>query len=301
VTLEQNEKRRFISVQKMRGTDYHAGRHALRIKGDGLHVYPQLVPRRHSRDFIPEVIASGVTALDAMLHGGLERGTITLITGPLGVGKTTVGMHFMKEAAHHGERSVAYLFEEGLDTVVQRCESIGIPAKRMVAEQNLALIPVDPLALTAEEFAYHVRQEVEVRGARILMLDSVAGYQLSIRGGEDIPVLHALIRYLRNMGITIIVINEADMTSGFFSLDNLGFSYLADNVIFMRYIEKLGELQKTIGVLKKRASDFDKAMRELDITDEGIKLGPPVTNISDLVASAFVGSGHVTPIEEEEI
>jgi circadian clock protein KaiC len=191
-------------------------------------------------------------------------------------------MHFMKEAVRRSERSVIYLFEEGIDTVVQRSESIGIPAKRMIAKGNLALVPITPLRLTSEEFAALVREEVEERNARIVMLDSIAGYQLSIQGGESIPHLQALIRYLRNMGITLILTHETDIATGPLSTVSFGFSYLADNVIFMRYVENRGRLQKAIGVLKKRASDFDKALHELDITDRGLRMGAALEHVTNI-------------------
>ncbi len=78
-----------------------------------------------------EAISSGVPELDEMLHGGLERGTITIITGPTGVGKSTLGLQFMKEAAGRGERSAVYIFEEREDTLLRRCEAVNIPVRAM--------------------------------------------------------------------------------------------------------------------------------------------------------------------------
>jgi len=74
-------------------------------------VFPHLLPEQHLQQFIRETIASGVPELDELLHGGLERGTISILTGPTGVGKTTLGLQFMKEAAGRGERSVVYTFD----------------------------------------------------------------------------------------------------------------------------------------------------------------------------------------------
>ena len=128
--------------------------------------------------------ASGVPTLDEMLHGGLERGTISLITGPSGTGKTTVGLQFMKEAAGRGERSVVYTFEEEVDLIAHRCESINIPVRAMIEKGSLSLVKIEPLKFTPDEFAKLVREEVESRDTRIVMLDSVAGYRLSLAGQD---------------------------------------------------------------------------------------------------------------------
>jgi circadian clock protein KaiC len=287
IQLERTEHRRAIRVLKLRGTGFREGAHALKITDRGLRVFPRLVPDIHTRTFVPEPISSGVADLDALLHGGLERGTVTLITGPIGVGKSTVGLHFLEDAARRGERSVVYLFEESIETVVHRCESIDIPAEWMLENEHLSLVPVEPLQLTAEEFASRVREEVEAHQARIVMLDSVAGYRLAVQGDGLVVHLHALTRYLRNMGVTVVLVNETDNIAGPLRATDYGFSYLADNVLFMRYLEIRGRLHKCIGVLKKRASDFEKTLRELEITSHGLALGPPLEEVNGILSGSL--------------
>ncbi|MCL7418656.1 MAG: recombinase RecA, partial [Halalkalicoccus sp.] len=116
-------------------------------------VFPDLIPRQHGREFADETIPSGVPELDQLLYGGLERGTATIITGPTGVGKTTTGIQFMKEAAGRGERSVVYTFEEGRETLIHRCESINMPVGEMLEKGTLRIEEIEPLELSADEFA----------------------------------------------------------------------------------------------------------------------------------------------------
>jgi circadian clock protein KaiC len=80
-----------------------------------------------------------VPQLDAFLHGGLERGTITILTGPSGVGKTTLGMQFVTAAASRGERAAVYVFEKQCFSLRRRCEAIGIEAERRIADGTLSL------------------------------------------------------------------------------------------------------------------------------------------------------------------
>lgn len=118
---------RHLKVTKFRGSDFRPGAHSMRLSQKGMEVFPRLIPDEHRKPYSPEIISSGVSELDAMLHGGIERGTATIITGPCGVGKTTLGLLFMKEAAKRGERSVFYTFEESRESILSRSEAINIP------------------------------------------------------------------------------------------------------------------------------------------------------------------------------
>jgi circadian clock protein KaiC len=283
ITLEYAPIGRSISVSKFRGSDFQKGCHSMRLTDKGMKVFPRLQPEVHKQQFTVKSLSSGVPELDELLHGGLERGTVTILTGPTGVGKTTLGTQFMKEAAGRGDRSVIYAFEESEDTLLHRSESVNISVSALIKRGTLAVIPVEPLHFTPDEFASLVRQEVEENAAKIVMIDSISGYQLSLRGEDVVTHLHALCKYLQNMGVTVILVNEMGHITGDFQATEIGISYMADNIIFLRYLEIKGELRKAIGVLKKRLSSFEKTLREMDITRYGVKVGQPLTGLRGIL------------------
>lgn len=275
---------RTIRISKFRGSNYISGLHSLRLTDRGMEIFPRLQPESHRREFTPSVTASGVPELDELLHGGLERGTVTIITGPTGVGKTTLGVQFMKEAAARGERSVIYIFEETTENLLIRSEAVNIPIHAMVERGTISLVPVEPLIFNANEFANLVRHEVETKQARIVMIDSVSGYKVAMRGENLVHNLHSICKYLQNMGVTIILINEIEEITGNFRATDVGISYIADNIVFLRYLEIDGQMRKAIGVLKKRLSDFEKTLREIEITRYGIKVGKPLTRLRKILS-----------------
>jgi len=285
VTLEREGDRRSLSVPKFRGSDRQGGTHAMRITDDGVSVFPRLVPDEHSEVFDTEPIPSGTLGFDALLDGGIERGTVTVVSGPTGVGKTTTGSLFVTEAARREERAAVYLFEESRATYTHRADSIGLPVSDLADGDHLTVEQIESLARSPEEFAAMVRDEVERRGAQVVMIDGIAGYRLAIQGDEQDPVrkLHALCRYLTNVGVTVILVDEVDEMLGSVGPTATGISYLADNIVFMRYAEVDGELRKVVGVLKKRVSDFERTMREFEITDEGVQVGEPLTGLKRIL------------------
>lgn len=294
IELDPSSATRTLKVTKMRGTDYEGGCHTLRLTDNGALVYPRLVPRQHSKEFSPELLQWGVQGLDSLTMGGLERATITLITGPSGIGKTTVGMQFVKEAARRGERSAAYTFDEARSTLLQRCEAVGTRVNEMIDQGTLSVMGIEALQFSPDEFADMVRRDVEQNGTRIVMIDSISGYKLSLRGDDLTERLHALCRYLQNVGVTVILVNEVlDVTE--FRITEVGLSYLADNVLFLRYIEKRfnshAEIGRVVGVLKKRLSDFERTIRTFELTPQGIAVGEPLGDFNGLFGSlAALGS-----------
>ena len=286
IELEFHESRRRAGVVKFRGSDFRTGKHTLRLGGGGMTVFPRLLPEEFSVGFEPELLPFGLAELDQLTNGGLERGTITIITGPSGVGKSTLGMQFVTAAAVRGERAVVYLFEEWSQSVIRRCEAIQMPIHQVIESGALSIVHVEPLRYTADEFALMVRSEVEQRNAKIVMIDSVAGYRLSLRDENLVAHMHALAKYLQNMGIAVLLINEVEAVIGNFKVTDVGVSYMSDNIIFLRYLERRGEVTKALGVLKKRLGDFEKTLRELTITSKGIQVGPKLSAMRGILSGA---------------
>lgn len=285
IELDPENYRRSLKVTKLRGSDYEGGVHTLRLTGRGAVVYPRLVPRQHSVTFEPAQLSWGVPKLDQLTMGGIERGTITLITGPSGIGKTTVGMQFVKEAAARGDRSAAYTFDEPRATLLRRCEAVSTPVSEMIEKGHLSVTYVEALQYSADEFANLVRRDVEEHGTKVVMIDSISGYKLAVRGEDLNERLHALCRYLQNVGVTVLLINEVLNVTDF-RITEIGISYLADNVIFLRYVEnrvdRFAEIGRVIGVLKKRLSDFERCIYTFELTPHGIRVGDAVDDFNGL-------------------
>lgn len=189
----------------------------------------------------------------------------------------------MKEAAGRGHRSVVYLFEESVETLLTRCEQVNIPAREMMEKGTLSLVPIEPLQFSPDEFGSLIRRDVDERGTRIVMLDSIGGFRLTLRGQELVSSLHAVGKYLASRQVSLLLINEVEAVTGDFRPTDAGISYLADNIVFLRYLEVDGELRKAIGVLKKRMGSFEKSMRELEISRYGIKVGKPLTGLRGIL------------------
>jgi circadian clock protein KaiC len=131
-----------------------------------------------------------------------------------------------------------------------------------------------------------VRAEVEEHDTKIVMVDGIAGYKLMLRGEEETMLarMHALGRYLNSMGVTTIFVDETKNITGEFNATQENMSYLAESIVFLRHLELEGELRKAIGVLKKRTSDFERTLREFEITGHGVQVGEPLTGMRGILS-----------------
>lgn len=284
INLEFSDSWRRLNILKYRGSDFRSGNHAFKINGTGFELYPSLRPNKYNRSFLSNPVSSGLPELDKLLHGGIEKGTTSLITGPSGVGKTNLCVQFVKEAANRGERSAIYTFEESSEVIIKRSESINVPIKNMLKKGYLKIESIEPLSYSPDEFSKMVRKDVEENDTKFVLIDSIGGYGMAVREENTLERLHSLTVYLQNMGVTTFMINETQSITGTLEATNIHASYLADNIIFLRYLEMDGELQKAIGVLKKRLSDFEKSIRRFHITSEGIQVGDKLSGFRGILS-----------------
>ncbi|MFQ3477438.1 AAA family ATPase [Halonotius sp. F2-221B] len=281
ISLSATDGQRSLKVPKFRGSDFQTGPHTVTISDDGMSVWPKLDPSKHYRDGSISTLSSGINELDALLGGGITTGTISFFSGPTGVGKTTTGLQFIIEAANRGHRSVLYSFEESKRTILTRAEKLGMPLKEQIDAENIVIREIGADELTLDEFTYRVRSEVETEDAEIIMIDGITGYKQAF-DEDTIDADNRLIKigqYLRNMNVTGIVTNEVHQITGDFRATDQNISHLADDIIFLRHVEYKGELQKVIGVLKRRTSDFETTLRRLAITEEGLEVGEPLSEL----------------------
>ena len=273
--------RRRLYVTKVRGSDFREGYHDYEIIRGGVVVHPRLVASEHRAAFARSDVPSGVGPLDAMLGGGLSAGSTTLLLGPAGVGKSTVAMQFAVNALKSGKKAAVYIFDEVLDTLIERSEKLCLGKEggltSYVAEGALHLQQVDPAELSPGAFAHEVRRAVEA-GASLVVIDSLNGYLNAMPEERFLTThLHEMFSYLNQKGVaTMMVVAQHGMIVGGGMVGDLDVSYLADTVLLFRYFEARGEIRQALSVFKKRTGAHERTLRELGISARGVAVGEPL-------------------------
>jgi len=280
---------RQLEVVKFRGSDIRSGFHDFNIRRGGLEVFPRLAAAEHSETFKRTAVASGVPALDALLGGGIDRGTSTLLAGPPGSGKSTIALRYAAAAAQRGDHAAIFSFEEARAILIDRAIGLGIPVTLGVAPGQIMIRQIDAAEVTPGEFAHAVRQSVERDGARVIVIDSLNGY-LNAMPGEQFLVaqLHELLSYLGNRGVaTFLVVAQSGML-GKDMRSPVDSSYLADVVILLRMFEHRGQVKKAISVVKKRSGAHEESIRHLWFDGQGIHLSEPLMQLRGILTGVPV-------------
>ncbi|HUR41879.1 MAG TPA: ATPase domain-containing protein [Verrucomicrobiae bacterium] len=276
--------RRRLSVIKYRGSAFRGGFHDYLIQRGGLEVYPRLVAAEHRGETSRARLASGVTELDKLMGGGIERGTSTLIQGAAGTGKSTIATLFAVEAASRGEKSAIFMFDESVNTLQTRMAALGKDLRGLVDKGLIHLIPVDPAELSPGELVHSIRQQVEKRQVSIVVIDSLNGYLNSMPDERFLVVqLHELLTYLGQSGVaTMLIAAHTGLISSQMS-SPVDASYLADAVVLLRYFEVAGQVKQALSVVKMRGGDHERSLREFSTAGSKIRIGEPLRDYQGIL------------------
>lgn len=271
---EYGTTRRQIHVVKMRGVRFQDGHHDFVLKTGGLELYPRLSSAGTALNKREGYALSGSLQMDALLGGGLDRGSSTLLIGPAGCGKTTLCSHYLLAALQRGENVTCYQFEESQETFLARSRGFGMDFEPYIASGQFELARVDIADLSPGEFASQVQRAVEQKNSSLIVIDSLNGYMNGMPSERFLMIhMHELLNYLGQKGVvTLLTVSQHGMMGP--SMNSpIDVSFLADSVILLRFFEASGRVRQAISVVKKRRGAHERTLREMRIGVTGMQVG----------------------------
>jgi circadian clock protein KaiC len=284
--VERNSVVRKIQIMKLRGQTSVPGLHTFRITGDGIQAFSRTLglTAKSRKSRTNRRLSSGVPVLDAMLGGGYIEGDSVLVTGASGTGKSLLATQFISEGLRNGEPGIVALFEERPDDYIQRAASFGLDLSAQ-ATANLSTIYLRPLDLSVDESMQEILDAVAKTGARRLVIDSLAGFEMALSPGfraDFRESLYRMIFSLTGRGVTILSTVETPESGTDIRFSSYAISFLTDDIIRMRYIEVEGQMRKVITVVKMRRGNHSKDIREYEISPDGIVIGECLSHYDQL-------------------
>jgi len=273
-------RRRTVEVLKMRGAMHHKGDVPFTIvSGEGLRVLPVTAPPARSPR-ASERVSSGIAGLDELTHGGLFRGSATLVSGPTGSGKTMMVTKFAADGLTHGETVLVIAYEESHDQVLANGTALGCDFADEEKQGNLHVISLYPEVASLDDHLVELRELVDRLQPSRLVLDGLSalerlGSEQSYRG-----FLLGVTAFVRSVGLaTFLTASPTAMTASGSPASHV--TGLVDTVIVLRHHESSGVVQRGIHIQRMRGSSHENTVRELLIDDRGVTVGHPLHALNE--------------------
>jgi circadian clock protein KaiC len=275
-------ERRRMRVIKYRGQLFRGGYHDFSIVTGGVQVFPRLVSAEHKGDLGHEMLSTDNEQMNALMGGGVERGSSVLVLGPAGAGKSFLAITFIASAARRGEKSALLIFDEEIGLLIKRIKTLGIDLQDMIDRELVFISQVDAAELTPGEFSQRVRACIE-KGAKTIVIDSLNGYQAAMPQERALILhMHELLQYCNRQGATtFLTVAQHGLVGD--TRTPVDLTYLADTVILLRYFEAFGRVRRAISLVKKRTSAHEDTIREYRIDSRGLTLGEPLENFQGVL------------------
>ena len=308
-SVERNSIVRKLQIVKMRGQESVPGLHTFRITDAGLQTFPRTFGLVGETGQVKggRRLSTGLGVLDAMLGGGIPEGDSLLLAGPSGAGKSILATQFIAEGLRQGEPGIVAVFEEIPAEYMQRAAALGFDFETSHREGKLEIIYLRPLDLSVDETVHAIVDSVKKLGCKRLVIDSLSGFEMALAPGfrtDFRESLYRMIAVLTRLGVTIVSTVEIVETFTSMDLSNFTVSFLADDIVRMRYVSINGQLRKMLLVVKMRRSQHRIDLFEYEITSKGIVIGEPMRGYRALTSGIpspwAVEPGEAAPLLSEE-
>ena len=281
-SVERNSIVRKMQVMKVRGQESVPGLHTFRITEHGLQTFPRtfgLTDKKLAHVKGRRRLSTGVPQLDALMGGGIPEGDSLLVAGPSGGGKTVLGIQYIAEGLTKGEPCIVAMFEELPNEFMQRAASFGFDLDKNLKNGSLKLIYLRPLDLSVDETVHEIVSAVKEIGCKRLVIDSLVGFEMALAPDfrtDFRESLYRMIGALTRLGVTIISTVEVEENFTSMGLSNFTISFLADDIVRLRYASINGQLRKIMMVVKMRRSQHSIDMCAYEVSAKGLAIGEPM-------------------------
>jgi circadian clock protein KaiC len=289
VRLERRQQDRVatqsIQITKYRGSSYAMAEFPMSIGASGIEVGAAdlaLIEHRASR----ERITAGFERLDAMLGGGVFRGSSTLITGVPGTSKTTLAGKFAEAACRRGERVLFVSFDEAAEQIMRNLSSVGIQFKAHVKSGLLRMYSARTEGISAEAHLLKLRSLIREYRPSCIVIDPLTAIAKAGTLGAARAVANRLIYRIKDENITLFVTALSETDDMRAESTDLQISTIADTWIHLSYLVRSGERNRALTIVKSRGTAHSNQVRELVLSDSG----PTLTDVYSAGGEVLMGT-----------
>jgi circadian clock protein KaiC len=298
VASQKGVPKRTINIRKMRGTEITLRPSSYDITKDGITIFPAIISSR-KESMTDSRVPTGVPGFDELVEGGLMEKSITGVVGTAGTGKTTFGLRFAYSGAKDfGDRTLFVSFSESSDQVRLVARKLGMTGIEELEKQGaLKIETIIPDECTPEEVILHLQELMEAVHPTRVVYDDVTALDAITDGDEFYRVLNTMAKLAQESGATTIISITTDDLVGTL-ITGKSVSTVMDGIVMLRYVELDGAVQRTLIILKMRATKHDHSVRKFSIGEGGITVNSPFRGYTGFISG--VARRMISDFEADE-
>ena len=226
--------------------------------------------------------------LDTLLGGGLPTASTTIIMGPSGTGKTTLGLQFLGRCSQ-AEPGLMLGFYETPARINAKINGVCPPLRALVESDAVQVHWQPPTADLLDAYAERLLETVRRRKVERLFIDGLGAMQEATSSEPDRmgKFLTALMNELRVLGVTTLYSLEVAGAMGpTIQAPVADLASLGENLILLRFVELRSRLHRLISVLKVRDSAFDSSLYEYVTSSQGLLIAENSDSAEDIMAGS---------------
>lgn len=265
-------EQRFIRVEKLRGSGFIPGMHALSISDHGVDVFPRLLTPNEPPDYRAKVerVNTGIDGLDDLVAEGFWRGSTTLLAGPTGAGKTILGLQFILAGVDKGEKGVYLGFQENPTQISRLIASFGWDPKTLLDGGGFEFMYKSPVELQLDQVASELFRRVQTGETKRVVIDAIGDlHRTSADPQRFVDFIYTITQWFAARNVTCLMMSELPLLFEVRGITEQEVSNMSDNVILLQFKPDT-DLLRTLRIIKTRGSAHDAAIHELQITNGGI-------------------------------
>ena len=209
-------------------------------------------------------IKTYIEGLDEKMQGGIPAGSVVLLVGEPGTMKSSVAYNILyNNAKENGTKGLYVTLEQGTNSLAKHMAGLGMdpgPLEDKIEIVDIGLIRKKLTQLREQSwvqvFKMYTKNLKESSDYGILVIDSLPVLEVLARFDNPREELFHLFEWLRDLGVTTLLISEMNPDSRAYA--DKGEDFLADGIMYLR-MQETGDVsvQRQIRVVKMRATEHN--------------------------------------------